>query len=129
MFEKYSINDLFLAIIDVDYPNPFANDISEDSVNVGGVFSGSGGGYGYLTILKKDNDHYVDLQNLEYPITDIRNPRDISYTIEYMEPLSNYYTQDGKKLSRRKAIKLASQYYDSIHENNLERLSKSKNLK
>lgn len=113
MFEKNDINDLFLASISVLYPD-------DDKVtdNVGNFFSLSMAGYGYLTILKKEGEKYIDLNDTKVEITTTRNPNETSYTIDYMEPLSRYYTGDGKRkkfFSNRQAIKIAETYYDEFH--------------
>ena len=50
-------------------------------------------------------------------ITMTRDPNKTSYTIDYMELLSKYYTSDGKKkkvFSNRQAIKMAETYYDKF---------------
>jgi len=127
MFERYNINDLFLASIDVMYPD---NDMWD--VNIGGILTGGTAGYGYLTILRKDGDKYIDLQNMSRKITTTRDPRTTSYTIDYIEPLSKYYTQEGKKketFSRRKAIIEAAKYYNEIHQEHLSQLKEQKSSK
>ena len=113
MFEKNDINDLFLASISVLYPD-------DDKVtdNVGNFFSLSMAGYGYSPILKKEGEKYIDLNDTNREISTTRNPNETSYTIDYMEPLSRYYTGDGKRkkfFSNRQAIKIAETYYDEFH--------------
>ena len=112
MFERNNIDDLFLASISVLYPD-------DDKVtdNVGNFFSLSMAGYGYLTILKKEGEKYIDLNDTKVEITTTRNPNETNYTIDYMEPLSRYYTGDGKRkkfFSNRQAIKIAETYYDEF---------------
>lgn len=127
MFEKYNINDLFLASINVMYP---ANDMWD--VNVGGILMMGTAGYGYLTILRKDGDKYIDLQDMSKKITTSRDPRTTSYTIDYIEPLSKYYTQDGKKketFSRRKAILEAKKYYNAVHQEHLAQIKEQQSSK
>ena len=112
MFERNNINDLFLASITVLYPD---NDIVTD--NVGGFLKISRAGYGYSTILKKEGEQYIDLNNPKKEITTTRDPFKTSYTIDYMEPLSKYYNEDGKRnqtFSNRKARKIAETYYDEF---------------
>lgn len=112
MFERNNIDDLFLATISVSYPD---NDIVTD--NVGGLLKLSRAGYGYSTILKKEGEKYIDLNDTKVEITTTRNPNETSYTIDYMEPLSKYYTSDGKRkklFSNRQAIKIAETYYDEF---------------
>ncbi|HIT37893.1 MAG TPA: hypothetical protein IAB59_05410 [Candidatus Onthousia faecipullorum] len=112
MFERNNIDDLFLASITVLYPN---KDIVTDSI--GSNFIMSELGYGYITILKKDGEKYIDLNDTKKEITTTRNPNKTSYIIDYMEPLSKYYTSDGKKkkvFSNRQAIKMAETYYDEF---------------
>ena len=112
MFERNNIDDLFLASITVLYPD---NDIVTD--NVGGLLKLSRAGYGYSTILKKDGEKYIDLNDTKREITTTRDPLKTSYTIDYMEPLSKYYDGDGKRkqiFSNRQAIKIAETYYDEF---------------
>lgn len=112
MFERNNIDDLFLASITVLYPD---NDIVTD--NVGGLLKLSRAGYGYSTILKKEGEKYIDLNDTKKEITTTRNPNKTSYTIDYMEPLSKYYDGDGKRkqiFSNRQAIKIAETYYDEF---------------
>lgn len=112
MFERNNIDDLFLATISVSYPD---NDIVTD--NVGGLLKLSRAGYGYSTIKKKEGEKYIDLNDTKVEITTTRNPNETSYTIDYMEPLSKYYTSDGKRkklFSNRQAIKIAETYYDEF---------------
>lgn len=117
MFERYNINDLFLASIDVTYPE---NDMGD--TDIGGILKTGISGYGYLTILGKFGDRYFDLQHMSRRITDTRDPNTVSYTINYMQPLSKYYTQEGKKkdtFSRRKAIREAEKHYNTVHREHL----------
>ncbi len=119
MFEKYNLSELYLGSIDVRYPDSYGWD-----VNVGGVLMMGMSGYGYWTILKKTGeDKFIDLQNPERQISAVRDSRITSYTIGYMEPLGNYYEQDGKKrevFSRRQAIKEARNHYNDIHKKEFE---------
>ena len=113
MFERNNIDDLFLASISVLYP-----DDDKITDNVGGLLKLSRAGYGYLTILKKEGEKYIDLNDTKVEITTTRNPNETNYTIDYMEPLSRYYTGDGKRkkfFSNRQAIKIAETYYDEFH--------------
>lgn len=122
MFERYNVDDLFLASINVIYPD---DDIWED--NVGGMIMMSPAGYGYLTILKKEEDKYIDLNDMSRKITTTRDPKTISFIIDYIEPLSKYYNQDGTKkeiFSRRNALKEANKYYDVMHQEHLEQKQK-----
>ena len=112
MFERNNIDDLFLASISVLYP-----DDDKITDNVGGLLKLSRAGYGYLTILKKEGEKYIDLNDTKKEITTTRNPNETSYTIDYMEPLSKYYDGDGKRkqiFSNRQAIKMAETYYDEF---------------
>ena len=128
MFERYNINDLFLASIDVIYPERDTWD-----VNIGGIFMLQETGYGYLTILKKNGNTFIDLNDTTREITTTRDPNKTSYIIEYMEPLSKYYTQEGKKkeiFSKRKALLEAQKYYNIVHQEHLAKIDeKSKTLK
>ena len=58
MFERYNINDLFIASVSVSYPE---NKLGVDKI--GGILEIATAGYGYVTILRKDKDKYIDLQD------------------------------------------------------------------
>ena len=58
MFERNNIDDLFLASISVLYP-----DDDKITDNFGGILKVSIGGYGYTTILKREEEKYIDLNN------------------------------------------------------------------
>ena len=117
MFERNNINDLFLASVSVWYPE---NKLPTD--NIGGILQISQTKYGYVTILKKKKDKYIDLQN-GVTMMETRNPNKLSHTIDYMEPLSKYYTQDGTKkitLSNKEAIELSLEYFEEFDKNEKE---------
>lgn len=118
MFERNDINDLFLASISVKYPD---SEMLTD--NFGGILKVRIGGYGYTTILKREEEKYIDLNNPKVEITTTRDPFKTSYTIDYIEPLSKYYTNDGKRkqiFSNRQAIKMAETYYDEFYKDEKE---------
>lgn len=118
MFERNDINDLFLASISVKYPD---SEMLTD--NFGGILKVSIGGYGYTTILKREEEKYIDLNNPKVEITTTRDPFKTSYTIDYMEPLSKYYNEDGKRnqtFSNRKARKIAETYYNEFYKDEKE---------
>ena len=128
MFKKYNINDLFIASLDVTYPDSY------DSF-IGGyllISHSYDAGYGYITILAKTENGYIDLSNPKRKITNTKVLGETSYTISYIEPLSRYYTQDGTKkaiFNRRKAIKIAKEHYNDIHQNHMNQLEeKNKTL-
>lgn len=115
MFERNNIDDLFLASISVLYP-----DDDKITDNFGGILKVSVAGYGYTTILKREEEKYIDLNNPKVEITTTRDPFKTSYTIDYMEPLSKYYNEDGKRkqiFSNRQARKMAETYYDEFNKN------------
>jgi len=89
MFTRYNINDLFIAHIVVYSENGRTS-------------------CGYLTILKKNGENYIDLQNS----TRIVTPN----MIYKIDALNKYYTQDGKRksVSRKNAVKLGEQHYESL---------------
>lgn len=127
MFERYNINDLFLASINVMHPDNNMWDI-----NAGGILMMGIAGYGYLTILRKDGDKYIDLQDMSRKISTTRDSRTTSYTIDYIEPLSKYYTQEGKKkdtFSKRKAIMEAKKYYNAMHQEHLAQVQEQQSSK
>lgn len=89
MFTRYNINDLFLAHVVVYSEN-------------------SNSGYGYLTILKKNDNNYIDLQNPNRIVT--------PSMIYRIEALNKYYTQDGrrKSVTRKNAVNLGKKYYETF---------------
>lgn len=115
MFEKYDINDLYIADINVAYPDP---EVKEWDEELGDIVMLSIAGYGYLTILRKDGERFIDLQNPKIKLYDkrITNKEKCAF-IKRMEPLSNYYTQEGKKkstFSKRKVLKEAEKHYENF---------------
>lgn len=99
MFTRYNINDLFLAYVLVNIP----------SKNIKSGYAT----YGYGTILKKNGENYIDLQNKDRIITNSLIPNQTNYTIYEIEPLSKHYTQDGRRInsfSRKKALNAEKQY-------------------
>lgn len=120
MFERYNVNDLYLASINVMY----SETITIAEAGFGGMSFSSGiGGYGYITVVRKDGDKYIDLQNPNRKLVNERDLTETSYIIEYIEPLNKYYTQDGKnkeKLGKRKSLKLAKNYYEEYHNNHVQ---------
>lgn len=110
MFEKYDVNDLFLAIIRVNKPG---NDVF--NINAGGVFFEKEIGYAYKTILRSEGNNFYDLQNKNRSVSMEQDPDFADFSILYLEQLSKYRTQDGKKkntLSPKEAIKEASEHYN-----------------
>lgn len=99
MFTKYNINDLYLAyVLDT---KPCNGNISQYT------------SVGYLTILKKNGENYIDLQNKDRIVTTTRNQKERSFVIYEIEPLSKHYTQEGRKINnftRKKAINASQKY-------------------
>ena len=119
MFEKYDINDLYLAIINVTYPDPEVKNWDE---SLGNFIILSIPSFRYFTILKKDGYNFIDLQNPKVKLYDkrITTKEKCSY-IQTIEPLSNYYTKDGKKknnFSKKSAIKEAKKHYEKLFRRN-----------
>ena len=109
MFKKYNINDLFLASVSIVYP------FHEYNSKNGFVKIGHGN-FEYNTILLKKDNKYIDLQDKFIPI--------ISYKVNFIEPLSNYYMQDGNKISvsKRNAINIGKQYYNEFNKSKTKKL-------
>lgn len=117
MFEKYDVNQLYIAYINVTYSQGGG----------GGTTGGSAelrmagyGGYSYITILNKEGDKFIDLQNPEVKLLFKENSKQTSYVIEYMEPLNKYYTQDGinkNKVGKRKSLKIARRNSKKFYRN------------
>lgn len=122
MFERYNVNDLYLASINVMY----SETITFAEAGFGGMsFSSAIGGYGYITVVRKEGDKYIDLQNPDRKLVNERKSTETSYIIEYIEPLNKYYTQEGKKkIGKRKSLKLAKNYYEEYHKNQMEHMNK-----
>jgi len=99
MFTKYNINDLYLAyVLDI---KPIDRNTSQYT------------SVGYLTILKKNSENYIDLQNKDRIVTTTRSENARSFVIYEIEPLSKHYTQDGRKIknfTRKKAINASQKY-------------------
>ncbi len=115
MFEQYNLDELYLAAIDVIYSKD--HEFEED---LGGLLLIGTSGYGYWTILRKTEEgNFIDLQYPKILIATDHDSSKTSYTISYMEPLSNYYevsaTHKRKTFSRRQAMKEARQHYDVIN--------------
>lgn len=115
LFEKYNIDDLFLASVRVIYPE-------NNLYNIDGIIMMGIAGYGYLTILKKEDDKYIDLCNRKVKISEERDSNKTSYIIDYIEPFNEYYNLDGdnlKMLSKRKVLTEAKKYYDDMHQKHI----------
>ena len=82
MFGKYNINDLFIASINVTYP------VTDWEITAGGMLM-EASGYGYLTIVRKNGDKFIDLQDPSIKLIKPGDSKIIGYKIEYMEPLNN----------------------------------------
>ena len=105
MFKKYNINDLFLASVSIVYPYR-----EYDSKT--GFVKLAHGSFKYNTILLKKEDKFIDLQKKFIPVI-------TSYKINFLEPLSKYYTQEGAKtteLTKRKAINIGKQHYNEFQQ-------------
>ena len=98
MFERYDIEDLYLASIGVTYPNNLM-------------------GHNYMTVLADVKGKFIDLQN---PSIDINGEKDLdgySYKIDYIKPLSECYDKGKNKTIRgkRKVLKIAREYYTTMY--------------
>ena len=107
MFKKYDINDLYLAEIECILPK-----ISNDKVY----------GYSYETIIYYNGKKYIDLEN---PSNKLEKDNS-NYKIIYIEPLSHYYTNDGKKKKhgRIKPINTNEMHYEKFYHNYVKTLIK-----
>ena len=120
MFERYDVEDLYLASITVKYPECMICDgeivDAFPEINCGGMLLSAPVGYGYCTIVYKDKEtgKLLDLSNKK-AVLNQHNFFEDSYYVENMEPLSKYYNQDGtKKLGKRKALKIGDKHYDDF---------------
>ena len=122
MFDRYNINDLYLAFILVMYPE----------VKIRGNYEADVG-YGYTTVLRKLGEEYIDLQRPKRQLVTERNLDETSYIIEYIEPLSKYYDQNGKKkeyITKKQSINLISKNYNKFKKDYNENMKqKTKSLK
>lgn len=104
MFGRYNINDLFLAVIKITYPNTNYNQET-------GLLRSEIVKYEYFTILLKKGCSYIDLQNkktFSIPMA--------SYDITFIEPLSNYYLDKEKRtLSKKEVIGAVKTYSKTIY--------------
>lgn len=117
MFENYNLNDLFLASIDVTYP-----DDGLWETNIGGIFMEKTAGYGYVTLLLRNEDGtFIDLGKMR-PMMDEINPMVTSYTINYEEPFSKYYKGNRTHFSRRRALLEAEKCYNIMTKEHFEQI-------
>ncbi len=89
MFEKYSIDDLYLASVSICYPKIEGTNFKH---------------YSYTTILRRENEKYTDLRHPLRKIELERNPKKKSFIINYMEPLNKFYNQDGERVTKKEAM-------------------------
>lgn len=119
MFKKYDIEDLYLASINVTYPDKVYFDKEQKNLRTMVLV-----GYSYLTVVKHDeNDNFIDLQDPKTVLKFRKSENEISYVIEYLEPLSKYYTRDGEKkisLNGKQSITLANSYYNQFYLDHLQ---------
>lgn len=92
MFKKYGIENFFFASIDVLYPDSYPCE-----VNIGGVFQMGETGYGYSTVLLKEGDKFIDLNNPSFKITTTRDPNKTSCVISWMDSFSHYFIPNESK--------------------------------
>lgn len=122
MFERYDINNLYVAEVSVRYPMS-----NEPEINVGNIFTSEIIGYGYYTVLLKKDDEYLDLANHGRKVDTEVNPLKVSYVIDHIEPLSKYYEQSGKKkLNKRKSLVLANQCFGKFNIDRVKKLREQK---
>lgn len=117
MFEKYDVNQLYIAYINVTYSQGGGGGTTGWSAE---LRMAGYGGYSYITILNKEGDKFIDLQNPEVKLLFEENSKQTSYVIEYMEPLNKYYTQDGinkNKVGKRKSLKIAKKNSKKFYRN------------
>ena len=101
MFGKYNIDDLYLTYVNVFYIKKTGEEVYISSTT---------------TISKKINGNkYINLKNNE-PLPNSKYP--YVNKIAYLEPLGNYYTQDGKRkgVSKEQAIDSIKKYYSKFYE-------------
>lgn len=113
MFEKYDIDDLYLAIIDVLHPGKWPQLFKRGELLLGSS------GYGYLTVLAKYGDKYYDLKYPDRVIIPKRDPEKISYIVNYIEPLSSYYPNESKNKEafiKRKVIKMGEKHFNTFQQ-------------
>ena len=113
MFTKYNINDLYLA---------YVLEITPENNSTLPYTS-----CGYLTILKKNGENFVDLQNKGRIVNQTITANQKCYVVYEIEALSKHYTQEGKKknnFTRKKALN-ASQRYDYVITNKIKERTKA----
>lgn len=114
MFREFEINKLYLA----------KTLITEE---VAHSFNGKPRVYEKYSLLYKIDDKYIDLfDNCTYPNSfyvlnyNEHNDNDFfQYTIEYIEPLTNYYNGNKKTLNKKQAINLANEYISIFEQKRL----------
>lgn len=113
MFERYNIKDLFLALIHVNCPN------SDYEVYSNGL-RGKTTEYGYFTVVVKIGEEYIDLQTFNHVFEKghFVNPNEECRIIEYLEPLSYYYTQERVRkgpINREEALEKLKDHSNDVH--------------
>ena len=112
MFEKYNIDDLYLAFIQVTFKDGYLN-------KLGDKLEGKLHSYNYITILAKENQQYIHLSQKPF-----KNYPMAQYSIKYLEPLSNYYSKKTE-ISKKKVLLETKQYHQKFYQ---EYLSKKTGL-
>lgn len=110
MFTKYNINDLYLAYV-LDITPKKDSVIPYSSV-------------GYLTILKKNGENYIDLQNKDRIVESTIRANKKCFAVYEIEPLSKHYNKEGKRINqftRKKALNTGHKYRHIISEKISER--------
>ncbi len=104
MFEKYKVEDLFLAHIWVNSPQLIRNkDGSTTKIdNYDGKIHNYG--YSYKTVVWKNGEKYVDLAHKSIKINEM-DAFKTSYIINRLVPLSNYIKTESR-IGKRKALRI-----------------------
>lgn len=110
-FERFNVDDLYFASISTSSYN------GSLSSNQGMSYIGSND-YGYLTIVLKKGNEYIDLNNPSYKVVDKEQRRNGNYIIIYKEPFSKYYIKcqnQNRTISKRKVVLEAHNYYQEFN--------------
>lgn len=120
MFEKYNVENLYLAVITVFHSIWYVpdNDVYDIPDGKGGMkMEWSAIKNRYVTVLWFDGENYIDLKYLS-KVETTRNYEDESYVIDFKDSFTYYYNEEKKKnmLSRREALSKARFYFDEFLE-------------
>lgn len=121
MFDRYKIDDLFLASIEVHIPTtnyPMPPEVEALMATGRGISLNGCGitlvGHEYITVLTRQNGMFIDLNNPTINIAP-RKMSDVSHSIKSIELFCRYYKPESDKrkviFTKAEALEEAEKYY------------------